>query len=79
MTATTCTTRVSDCEICHEYGEFYNNLDTDCFPLIKDGNSWHVLCDKHKKEYDIKFKMKLRKEKLKKINNIYQYENTAIL
>jgi hypothetical protein len=65
------TTRVPYCEICNKYGNYYDNLNTNCYSLIKDGNSWHILCDKHKKEYDVKYNMKLRKEKLEKINNYY--------
>ena len=67
---TNSTTRVLYCELCTEsnHGNYYNGLDVNVLPLINDNNSWHVLCDKHKKEYDIKLNLKIRKDKLEKIN-----------
>jgi len=75
---TTYSTTIVGCEMCNEHGNWYTDLDADCLSVQYD-TIWHVLCDNHKKEYDVKVIMKLRKEKLKKINNIYQYENTSIL
>ena len=74
---TNSTTRVDYCELCSNHGNYYDNIDCEILNLsnyIKDSDdmirfsNWHILCDKHKKEYDIKFNMKLRKDKLEKIN-----------
>ena len=74
---TNSTTRVDYCEVCNAHGNYYYNIDGDILNLsnyIKDSDaltrytSCHVLCDKHKKEYDVKLIMKLRKSKLEKIN-----------
>ena len=78
--STTYTTRLPCCEICGDcFADYYNNLDPTILSLIGDNNTWHVLCAKHKNEYDIKLNVRLRKEKLNRINNIYQYESTTIL
>lgn len=74
------TTRVSYCEICNEHGNFYNNLDITILHLMGSVyNNLGNLCDKHKREYDVKYNVKLRKEKLNRINNIYQDESATIL
>lgn len=76
MISTTTTTSIH-CQICNDYDANWYNIDLSNIsdynilktygPIISyDGHMWYSLCDKHKKEYD----MKLRKEKLKKINNI---------
>jgi hypothetical protein len=72
---TNSTTRVDDnCEVCEQYGptiyhgNFYDSIDEEILNLSNYTGSWRCLCDKHKKEYDVKFNMKLRKSKLEKIN-----------
>jgi hypothetical protein len=69
------TTRVSYCEICNEYGNFYNNLDYNILHLMCSvHNNFGNLCDKHKREYDVKLNIKLRKDKLNRINDSIQTE-----
>ena len=73
---TNSTTRVFDyCEVCEQdgpnvyHGIFHYGLDSTIISLKCSVHSnWYCLCDKHKTEYDIKLKMKLRKSKLEKIN-----------
>lgn len=79
ISTTTTTTSSIHCQICNDFDSEANwyeielsnisdyNILKTCNPIVSyDGHMWYSLCDKHKKEYD----KELRKEKLKKINNI---------
>lgn len=56
---TSCTTRVERCEVCDAWHANWYGFN--------DNDEYHIFCDQHKKEYDTKIIMKLRKEKLNKI------------
>jgi len=70
---TNSTTTLRKCELCEDYisSKWYNFTATH-LPFSKASyltdDDWHFFCDKHKKEYDIKLKMKLRKDKIQNIN-----------
>ena len=70
---TTSTTTQRRCELCDNYNSSWYNFAEKSVPMFlypSKGNDWHIFCDRHKRQYEIKLNMKLRKEKLEKINGI---------